>query len=242
MARLKNMRYLDARDKFLEYAFHALGEHFQGRRDNLDKYFNSIRTDELKDRFLKISSFYLFLVKQGDWKTGILGSNNTIDYLTNTYKYIAIFSLIESLSGHKFIDFFEHLKSRQTINVFPIQNQSELDKHFEKYKDKYGSIKRCISFFKALSQERQHALVSKLKWRRISKPEIEPKPKLKYFTIDDLAKFLYDLRSKFVHEAKLVLHMVDGTSVGFWRNRFVVCELSINDAMTFFEEGLLIHF
>ncbi len=50
------------------------------------------------------------------------------------------------------------------------------------------------------------------------------------------------MRSKFVHEASLVLHMADGISIGMDGGKIIVCNLSIKDAMLFFEEGLIEHF
>jgi hypothetical protein len=61
-------------------------------------------------------------------------------------------------------------------------------------------------------------------------------------TIENLAKYLYEMRSKFVHEAALVLHMSDGILIGMQGGKIVVCNLSIKDTMLFFEEGLIEHF
>ena len=172
----KDLRYLKDKDKFLEYAYSALSEHFSSRTD-FDNYFISIATDDQKNLFLRTASFYLFLVKCGDWKIDILESDEVIDYLTNTYKYIAIFSLIESLSDEKFIDFYEFLIRKKSCIPFPI-DKIQLQRFYKQYKDQFGSIKRCISFFRALSQDRQEDLISKLEIR-------ETKP-----TIENFAKYL----------------------------------------------------
>ena len=157
-------------------------------------------------------------------------SDNVIDYLTNTYKYVAIFSLIESLSQEQFGDFYQFLTRLKSRVEFPIADRATLDQHYEKYKQEFGSIKRCISFFKALSPKRQSELLS-----RFEVKGSEP-------TIENLAKYLYEMRSKFVHEAALVLHMSGGMSIGMQGGKIIVCSLSINDAMQFFEEGLIEHF
>ena len=183
-----------------------------------------------KSLFLRTASFYLFLVKRGDWVVDIPGSDRIVDYLTNTYKYVGIFSLIESLSNEKFIDFYEFLIRRKSAVPFPITDKKALYPFYERYKADYGSIKKYIAFFKALSPVRQDALILRLEVRGTD-PSIE-----------SLAKFLYELRSKFVHEAELVHHMVGGTSISFKGKKTIVCKLSINDALTFFEEGLIEHF
>jgi hypothetical protein len=172
----------------------------------------------------------LFLVKQGDWIVDVPGSNQVIDYVTNTYKYVAIFSLIESLADTKFIDFNSFLIRRQSTVEFPIENKEELQRHYGRYKNGFGSIQRCIGFFRSLSPQRQSDLISRLEVK-------ETKP-----TIENLAKYLYELRSKFLHEAQLVLSMSSRTWIGRSGGKIVVCRLSIEDTMRFFEEGLIIYF
>ncbi len=225
----KDLRYLDARNKFIEYAFLALGDHFTSRGEFL-KYFEAIKSSDRESLFLRTASYYLFLVKRGDWVVDIPGSDKVIDYLTNTYKYVAIFSLIESLSEETFIDFYEFLVRRKPGVQFPISGKSMLEDLYGKYKEDFGAIKRCISFFRKLSPERQRALLARLEVRGTEA------------TIENLAKYLYELRSKFVHEAELVLHMSEGMTLSQTGDKLVVCRLSIRDAMIFFEEGLIKHF
>lgn len=216
----------------MEYAYLALSDHFASHDDFIN-YFNKIETDELKNRFLKTASFYLFLVKRGDWIIDIPNSETKVlDYLTITYKFMAIFSLIESLSEKKNIDFHEYLVRNKSQVKFPI-NKKELDEHYKKYKDEFGSTRSCIAFFTALSPDRQHDLISKMKVRGNKAAER---------SIGDLAKDLYQMRSNFVHEVKLVLPICKGTFVSRLGNKLIVCNLSIEDVMRFFEEGLLIYF
>lgn len=225
---MEDLRYLQQRDTFLDYAYLALKEHFSSREDFVN-YFNSIKTDQMKDTFLKTTSFYLFLVKQGDWIVRIPGSKEVIDYLTNSYKYITIFSLIESISKEKYMDFYSFLKRKKSRVEFPI-TKNKLDEYYSNYNNDFGSIRKCISFFKALPLERQNALTSGL--------EIQGRDS----TIEEFARCLYDMRSKFAHEVKFVLHMSGEMSIGYYNNKIIVCTLSINDIMRLFEEGLLIHF
>ncbi len=228
-SKTKDLRYLYNRDKFLEYAYLALNNHFSSREE-FEEYFESIKGDDRKNLFLRTASFYLFMVKGGDWLVDVPDSNNSIDYLTNTFKYIAIFSLIESLSEEKFVDFYQFIVSKKHGIQFPIIDKIKLDEVYRKYKENFGSIKRCISFFKALPLDRQRDLVSRLEIRGTEA------------SIENLAKYLYELRSKFVHEAELVLHMSYGTTVSRKKKKLVVCRLSIKDTMLFFEEGLIEQF
>ena len=226
---MKHLHYLENRAAYLKYAYLAVGERFTSR-DSFDSYFDAIKTDEMKNLFLRTASFYLFLVKRGDWVVNVPGSNNVIDYLTDSYKFVTLFSLIESLkSEEEFIDFFEFLVRKKSRIQFPM-DKMELGAHYSRYKEEFGSIRRCISFFKELPSQKQSELTSMLKVNGADS------------TIENLAKSLYDMRSRFVHKAELVLHMDEGMSIGRQRGKLMVCNLSIKDFMRCFEEGLLAHF
>ena len=225
----RDLRYLEDTEKFVGYSFEALDRHFSSRSD-FDAYFNSISSDDQKSLFLRTASFYLFLVKNGDWHVQVDGSDKVVDYFTNTFKYIAIFTLIESLSDDRFMDFYEYLTCRATATRYPIPDRNALDTMYNNYKSQYGSVVRCVSFFRKLPPSRQQNLLKQLQVRG-TKPSIE-----------HLAQFLYELRSRFMHQAELVHHMSSGTSVSFRKGKMVVCYLSITDAMRFFEEGLIEHF
>jgi len=227
--RAKDHRFLDKKETFLKRAYHALNDHFSSY-DTFVAFFDAISGDDAKNRFLRTASFYLFLVKGGDWLLDLPDSDKRIDYLTNTYKYVAIFSLIESLSEEQYIDFYQFLRSKKTPIEFPIKDKQTLDQHFKNYTQDYGSIRRCTSFFKSLGEERQRDLLSRFEIRGT-----EP-------TIENVAKYLYTMRSKFVHEGDLVLHMGKEVSIGIIDNKPVICSLTINDAMRFFEEGLIVYF
>lgn len=229
MPKLKDHRYLDAKDKFLQYSFQALQNHFS-TKDEFISFFETIENDDQKNLFLKTASFYLFLVKNGDWLVDISGSDKRVDYLTDTYKYIAIFSLIESLQEKEFIDFYSFLVRRKTSVEFPIKNKKELDKWYRKYKQEYGSIHKSIQFFESLSVQKKADLIKNLEVKNA-----EP-------TIENLSKYLYNLRSKFVHEAELVVNMSGRTTVSMYGKKFVICKLSLKKLMGFFEEGLITYF
>lgn len=224
---VKDLKYLRYKKEFLEHSYLALSSQFSSKEE-LVTFFDSIKGDEQKNQFLETSSFYLFLVKRGAWVVDVPKSEVQIGYLTETYQYIALFSLIESLNNSKHMDFFSFLMKKKTNIEFPIKNKKELESYYRKYKEEYGSIQQSVTFFKSL--EGQENLMKKIKviGRELS--------------VEDLSKYLYELRSKFVHEAKLVLNMSCTTHISKKGNDIIVCKLSINDLMTFFEEGLLCHF
>ena len=67
---MPDLRYIQNKEKFLEYAYIALEDNFDSRED-FDSFFYSIESDEEKNLFLKSASFYLFIVKRGEWKLNI---------------------------------------------------------------------------------------------------------------------------------------------------------------------------
>ncbi len=221
--------FLNSKKKSLEFSYTALRDQFPSM-DEFISFFNSIEGDEQKNLFLKTASFYLFLVKQGDWIVDIAGSDPIVDYLTETHKYIGIFSLIESLQQNNFIDFYTYLLRRSSNVEFPIKDKKALESWHRKYKKEFGSTQQAIGFFNSLNKGSQEALIQKLEIKN-TKP-----------TIENLSKYLYELRSKFVHEGKLILNMSAGTAIGKTGKKVVVCKLSIEDLMNFFEEGLIRHF
>jgi hypothetical protein len=229
MPKLRDQRYLSNKAAFLEYSYQALRNCFI-TKDDFMAFFKAIETDEKKNLFLRTASFYLFLVKNGDWQVDVAGSNKTIDYLTDTYKYIAVFSLIESLQDKEFIDFYAFLVRRKTNVTFPIKDKQDLEHLYRKYKQEYGSINQSINFFKSLTSQKKADLVKNLEVESVTP------------TIENLSKYLYDVRSRFIHEAQLVVNMSGRTTVSRYGKRIVVCKLSLNKLMEFFEEGLVTYF
>jgi len=80
MAKIKDHRHLGEKDKFLEYSFQAVKDQFKTKADFV-AFYDNIKDDDLKNLFLKTASYYLFLVKNGDWHVDIKGSDKKVDYL-----------------------------------------------------------------------------------------------------------------------------------------------------------------
>ena len=229
MPKQKDNRYLNQKEDFLKFAYQALEDQFADRKEFID-FFENIKGIDQKNLFLKTASFYLLLVKKGEWLINVPGYEQRIDYLNHTYKYIAIFSLIESLYEKQFIDFYSYLIGKKNKIKFPIEDKNQLEHLYRKYKEEYGSIHQSVEFFKSLSEKSKTELIANLEVRNR-----EPK-------IEDIAKYLYNWRSEFVHEANLVLNMSGRLHIRRDGNKFVICKLSLDKLMTFFEEGLIVYF
>ena len=200
-------------------------------RAAFENFYASLNDPLVKDEFLRVTAFYLFLVKRGEWHVTVEGSAPVVDYLSTSFKIVALFALIESLSDERHQDFYDWLCSKDPETTFPIPDPAALSRLNEGYKASYGSIRRCVTFFSRLAPARQQALCSAIR--------VGGKP---LGTIKKVAQFLYELRSKFVHEACLLVQL--GSPVHFSRKgqKVVQTELSIEALLEAFEEGMLAYF
>jgi len=223
-------RYIANETTYKEDAFMALESCFPNRT-SFDGFYEALVTPERKDEFLRVTNLYLFLVKNGDWHISVKGYDPIIDYLTNSYKLVALFSLIESLTELKYQNFYQWLLSQNQSMIFPISGKSDLRRLDEEYKKSFGSIRRCVNFFERLPNQEKEKLCHSI--------QIDGKP---IATIKKLAQFLYDLRSDFVHEAQLVLHVSDSTTYHLEEKGLTRSNLSLSILLKAFEEGVLSYF
>ena len=223
-------RYVADEVTFKRYAYTALESRFPNQAA-FDNFYASLGDPVIRDEFLRVTSFYLFLVKRGEWHVSVEGSAPVVDYLSTSFKVVALFALIESLSNEQHQDLYGWLRSKDAKMTFPIPDAAALSKLNEEYKAAYGAIRRCVAFFKRLPSERQQALCSAI--------TVNGKP---LASIKKIAEFLYDLRSKFVHEGRLVLSLVGYTALSMKRDKVVQIDLSLETLLEAFEEGVLAYF
>jgi hypothetical protein len=221
-------RYIRSEGHFKRYAREALSSHFADKA-HFDQFYQSLHPDAVKDEFLRVTSLYLFLVKRGDWYVNIQGSDRVVDYLTNSFKLVALVSLIESLSAEKYVDFYDWLTRQDQEESFPIPDKRALSSLYQSYKHVHGSIRGCVTFFDRLPPAYKKALCRAIR--------INGKP---LDSVKKVARFLYDLRSKFVHEGRLALHVSESpvTSV----RAGIETQLSMDALCEAFEQGVLGHF
>ncbi|MCU6434057.1 hypothetical protein LPB67_09790 [Undibacterium sp. Jales W-56] len=211
-----------------EYAAAALARQFP-TREQFDAFY-SLLTDEQKDELLRVGSYYLFLVKQGDWHVDVDNSNPVVDYITNSFKLVSLFSLIESMSGERHQDFYDWLQCHPD-KVFPIPDRAALEVLHEQYKSTFGSIRRCVAFFERLAPSRQAELLKVVTFNQ------QPAKSIKH-----VAQFLYNLRSKFVHEGEFVLDLASLPVMSQHKNAITMTSLSMDTLLEIFEEGVVAQF
>jgi hypothetical protein len=223
-------RYIADEAKFKQYTYTALTGRFPDRAA-FENFYASLNDPLIKDEFLRVASFYLFLVKRGEWHVTVEDSAPVVDYLSTSFKVVALFALIESLSDEQHQDFYDWLCSKDPETTFPISDRAALSRLNEGYKASYGSIRRCVAFFSRLPPDRQQALCSAI---RVGGNPLA--------SIKKVAEFLYDLRSKFVHEARLVLSLVGFMALSRKGQKVVETDLSVEVLLETFEEGVLAYF
>jgi hypothetical protein len=221
-------RYLQYEATYKRDAYAVLKPHFCGKR-SFEQYYDNI-PEHQRDSFLRVCASYRYLAKHGDWKVWVRGVNADIDYLTNSYKLVAIFSLIESLSDLDHVDFYQWLTARGRKQSFPIENRRVLDTLYREYKDSYGAIRRCVNFFSRLRVAEQKSLCGSLTVNR--KPTAE---------IKRLAEYLYNLRSGFVHKADFA-HEISGPIYVVAKGGLVRSTLTVSKVFRAFELGLIAYF
>lgn len=221
-------RYVRNEASYLAVAEVALVNQFR-TPDDLQAFYEAIAIPARKNQFLRAASFYYYMVKQGDWVVSAPDCNPKIDYFTNSYKAVGLFSIIESLSDEPHQDFHSWLQAKRNT-AFPIINMGALNALYDQYKSTYGSIRKCVSFFSRLSTGRQAELCGAVKIARRPVPNIKK-----------LAEFLYDTRSKFVHESEVVLQL-SGSTYFLGAKSSLHTELTMPLLLSAFEEGLVAYF
>lgn len=224
------LRYIADETTWKKDAYLALSSHFSSYED-FERFYSSLGDSETKNEFLRAAAFYLFFVKSGNWHVYVDRSNPVIDYITNSFKLATLFSLIESLSDKKYKDFYQWLCNEVSDSDFQIVDQAMLSNLYERYKDTYGSVRRCKAFFDNLPSARQKVLCSAIK---IGEHPLD--------SVTKVAEFLYDSRSKFMHEAQMVLELGSGIHFSRLRNKVVQSTLSIDVLLESVEEGILAYF
>jgi len=237
---MTDLRYLEDKEKFIAYAYDVLGRHF-GSMDEFVSEFESISTDEAKNEFLRLVSFYKYLVKDGRFYVNERGEQKYVDYLDETHRYVALMSLIEALySKEEFVDFYEWLRRSDRNSYLPIEDPGQLDELYKHYKSHHGAIQKAVRFFTDLDPALHWKLkrgVTQYKRKEISNgsqdvEELEA-------TIEGIAKTLYQIRSDFVHYGKLVLELGGTLTLSRRGNRYLITGLSLDDLGDLFEIGIL---
>jgi hypothetical protein len=254
----KDLRYVNNEAAFLNYSYDVFGKYFSDR-DSFLAFYNKINATDEKNKFLRISSFYKFIVIDGRFlNTKDKNYNEYIDYFDFTYKYIAFFSLIEALyTKDDYKEFYGWL--RKNKDCYPIGTKQALDNLYETYNQIYGSTRKAIRFFKSLDDKSKKLIQDKFEVRKGGQS----------FTDTDFAKLFYKIRNNFIHNADLVVQFNNTQPPVYLNNKTtneaelaqygispipasqtyftignkeILSSLSFDDIKLIFERGFLIYF
>lgn len=229
---MNNFRYIGDEKKFLDYSFDVFKKYFNNNRASFNSFYKSIDSKDKKNKFLKIASFYKFLVVDGKFTVESNKPDIYIDYLDHTYKYIAIFSFIEDLyTDEEYKDFYSWLKSEKANIKFPIKNEMELDNWHERYLSIHGSTQKAVKFFESLDDEIKKYITHN--FQVIGSGEEK-------FTY--LARFFYQIRNDFVHKAEIITQFNKGTTIHSIGKKKIKNNLDFENIKMIFEGGFLLFY
>ena len=226
------LKYLKYTSDYLKHVFAVWAKYFHSN-DDLKDFFERISAAHEKDLFLRVGSFYRFLVKEGRYQFESSEWNSGMSYIDDTYKYIAIFSLIEALdSPATHGDFYQWLqRNKNDIEMnFGKTVMAVLNEAYKDYKSEHGATQAAVRFFSRLDPVDQEFIQKRL--------EIRAKQR----SLKQLAQLLYDIRSQFVHRAHIVVNFGKETCVGRQNGQVMINKLSMEDLCMLFERGFLKRF
>jgi len=221
---VKDLRYLRERDWFSNFAFQVFREYFPSR-SAFDAFVDSITADEEKRRFIKVASFYKFLVKDG--RFSVAGAEEA-KYFDEAYRFLAICALIEWVEPRVRVKGFYSWVSKSPA-AFPIQGPQELKALQQQYRNQSRLVTKMVSFFHRLDGASKRELESSIKVHR------QPMP------IDEVARTLYGLRSEFMHDARLIVEL-SGVKTLSPRHPGREITLPLERLERIFERGVLLRF
>ena len=209
---------------FSDFAFQVFHKYFPDR-SAFDSFVGSITADEEKSRFLKVASFYKFLVKEG--RFSVPGAEEA-KYFDETYRFLAICALIEWAEPSVRVEgFYSWVKKSPA--AFPIQGPQELKTLHQQYRNQSRLVTKMVSFFRRLDSASKRELESSIK--------VHGKP----MSTDEVARTLYGLRSKFMHDARLIVEL-SGVKTISAQSMERAITLPLERFERIFERGVLLRF
>lgn len=224
-------------EKRKEASFNTFAKYFGNEKE---KYFASLKklSEEALERFLKLERFYnLYFL--------LLQPTNPQANTTRDLKLIIFFSLIEALmSQEPWKSFEDWLNEKVPIEI---KTKKDVERLRGEYYKMYGSGKKAREFFnRYVEVSDKKALLNMFTIFKFDKPQ---SPKINV-SLDELIKIIYDLRSRFIHDAR-ILHLfptpldeelVYSSISSVLGNKHIVSELKVELLQGILEKGMLRYF
>ena len=236
---MSSMRFIENEEKFLEYSLSVFQEYFKDRASFIEKY-HRIESPEKKNWFLRLASYYLFFVVDGNYSSPKYDVED-LAFVDQTYKFIAIIALIESIyDKNDYIDFYQWIMRNRKSGVFPINDEKDASKLYATYKEEHGNTLNIVRFFQSLDDSIKLFIQRSLIVLDDSGKtgELEEKEE----SIEALAKLLYQIRSDYIHRAELILEFDPAPVLSVRGKKPISCSIELEHLCIIFESGLLQHF
>jgi hypothetical protein len=236
---MRSMRFIENEEKFLDYSWSVFQTYFTDKGSFIEKY-NRIESPERKNWFLRLASYYLFFVIEGKYSSPNYDVED-LAFVDQTYKFIAIVALIESIyDKNDYIDFYEWIMSNRKKGLFPINDEEAAKKLYILYKGEHGNTLNLVKFFQSLDDSIKSFIQRSLVVLDDSGKtgELEEKEE----SIEALAKLMYKIRSDYVHGAELILEFDPATVLSIRGRKAISCSIELKHVCKIFEAGLLQNF
>ena len=236
---MRSMRFIENEEKFLEYSWSVFQAYFNDKTSFIEKY-NRIDPREKKNWFLRLASYYLFFVIDGDYSSPKYDVED-LSFVDQTYKFIAIVALIESIyDKNDYIDFYQWLMRNRKKGLFPINDEADAKKLYDAYKLEHGNTLNLVRFFQSLDGSIKSFIQRSLIVLDDSGKtgELEETEE----SIEALAKLLYQIRSDYIHNAELILEFDPAEVLSVRGRKPISCSIELNHLCRIFESGLLQQF
>jgi hypothetical protein len=231
----KKYQYLSYLNHYFDEVAAAWNRYFSSIQELRD-LFEAIATNEEKDLFLRVGSFYRYLVVEGKFSFDNNELNQGLSFIDDTYKYVAMFALIEALeTPPRDLDFYEWLQHEKVSDEISQHDNliKVLEPMYRDYKSQHGSIQAAVRFFCRLDEPDQKFIQEKLQHNK------------RITSLKKLAQDLYEIRSKFVHQARLDLIRGFGcgmTGSVMHNGHALINKMTMEDFRILFERGFLKRF
>ncbi len=229
--------FLDNEAKYLEFTWTIMERHYQSKETFVNQY-QALSTAEVKNQFLQLASYYKFLVREFNYEHP---EGFDVDFAAQTYKFIGLIALIESLyTTEDYKDFYEWLITHDPADTYPIKDKSDLKKLFEEYCVQHGSTRKIVRYFQGLDKSAQqyitNAVIKLVNVEGAGELDEEREP------IEKLAKLLFQIRSDFVHHGRLVLEFSDSTVISKRDKSVCYYNIELEELEKIFVTELLKHY
>jgi hypothetical protein len=230
---------MEVSEQNIDEAYNTLKSHFRSK----DAFLTQLeRLGDQQEKFIRLTLLYQTLLKESHLP--LVDEDLLLGFINDSFKFISLMSLIEALYSEKeYKTFFEWLVNKDQRDYYPINDYSDIEEIYQKYKTDHGSIKKIVHFFNDIPKNYKWILAEDFELYTIKKTknrpdEVEQDPP----DFEEIAKTLYKIRSNFVHNGKIITNISGTPCLSKFDNQLVISKLTIDSLGLIYETVLLAMF